>query len=69
VNRNKLRAALSRASLIRLYADRMIERLGDLGSTATVDEVRALLDRLEDIDVEVEQCRAELRAVYPEELP
>jgi hypothetical protein len=67
VNGNRLRGALSRASLARIYIDRLIERLGDLGSTATVEEVRGLIERLDDIDVEVEAMRAELRAVYPEE--
>jgi hypothetical protein len=65
---DSLHAALQRAALIRLYADRLVERLEDHGGTATVEEVRGLLDRLEDIDVEVQACRSELRSAYPEDM-
>jgi hypothetical protein len=67
MNGNHLRGALQRAALIRLYADRLCERLTDHGTTASVEEARSLLDRLDDIAVEVEACRAEVRAVYPRE--
>jgi hypothetical protein len=50
------------------YAERLLEAMLDTDKPG-VPEVLMLLERLDDVSVEVESCRAELRKVYPAELP
>jgi hypothetical protein len=60
--------ALWRDSHIRHYAQSLVEELFIAGDP-DVEAARGLLDDVDDVAVEVESCRAELRGLYPDKLP
>jgi hypothetical protein len=57
-----------RARLARRYSEKLLRALVET-EDPTVERVYTLLLTVEDIAVEVESCRAELRAIHPGELP
>jgi hypothetical protein len=63
-----LDGAIVRAVLVHRYAERLLEAMLDTEEPG-VPEVLMLLERLDDVAVEVETCRAELRTLHPGALP
>jgi hypothetical protein len=63
-----LDGALVRARLAYRYSDKLLRALVDT-EDPTVEKVEALVLMLDDISIEVETCRAELRAIHPDRMP
>jgi hypothetical protein len=54
--------------LARRYSERLIEAMLEVEEPGLPD-VLMLLERVDDLAVEVESCRAELRKLYPADVP
>jgi hypothetical protein len=63
-----LEGAIIRAVLVHRYAERLLEAMLETDKPGT-PEVLILLERLDDVAMEVETCRAELRSLHPGEMP
>jgi hypothetical protein len=63
-----LEAALVRARLARRYSEKLLRALVET-ENPTVGKVEALLLLVDDVAIEVETVRSELRAIHPDHMP